>query len=234
MRNVLEIGSGQGFFTSILSKDKRNKVIGIDISEEDIRISKMRYPAIEFKKMSAERLIFEKNFFHEVYAIEVLEHVDNLERVLNEVKRVIKKKGKVVVSVPYYKSEAWLKKIRPTYFKEIHHVRVFRENEIDEMFSKRGFKIKVKKKKGFLQHFELYFLFKRNVNSKTQLSIGSWRDNYYTKSLHVISLYFDPVVLHTPLKYIPIWIVSLPLGYIMNFFGNKLFPKSLYYEFIKK
>lgn len=234
MRKVLEIGCGQGFYSNVLARSKKRSVVGIDISFEDIQISKKRYPNVKFLQMSAEMLKFKKSTFDEVYAIEVLEHVDDLQKVLDEIARVLKVGGKLIVSVPYYKSESWLKKIRPSYFKEIHHVRVFKETELERYMKKRGFFLHTKKRKGFLQHIELYILFKRNVKSKTQLSIGSWRDNYFTKFVHITALYFDRAVLLTPLRYIPFWVVTLPIGELVNYVGNKSFPKSSYYEFIKK
>jgi hypothetical protein len=42
------------------------------------------------------------------------------------------------------------------------------------------------------------------------------------------------LALKTPLKYIPLWIITLPIGWLINSVGNMYFPKSFYYEFIKK
>lgn len=233
MKNVLDLGSGDGFFAYILSKNKDNKAYGIDVSKESIGISKKRYPMINFQVMDSEKMSFKSGTFDEVYAMDVLEHVDNLRKALVEVRRVLKTKGKFVVNVPYHKSEKWLIKIRPTYFSEIHHVRIFKERELEHMIIKMGFKLKNKKKTGFLHHIELFFLFKRKVDSKKQTSIGSWRDSFVTKVVHAVMLYFDPVILKTPLFYIPIWIITLPVGYAVNYVGNKFLPKSMYYEFIK-
>ncbi len=234
MKNILEIGCGQGFNSFLLSKNRSNKVTGIDLSKRDITIAKKRYPHVNFKIMNAEKLKFKNNYFHTIYAIEILEHVDNLDKVLNEVKRVLKKEGKLIISVPHYKSEKWLLKLRPSYFKEIHHVRIFKEKELDRILINKGFILDKKARKGFLQHIELYFLFKRKIKSKTQVSIGSWRDNIWTKTLHAIMLYFDPLVLKTPLVYFPVWILTLPIGLLINSIGNIYFPKSFYYEFIKE
>lgn len=234
MKKILEIGCGQGFYTYILSKSKKNKVVGIDLSKEDIKVAKKRYPRVNFKVMSAEDLNFKSEDFDIVYAIEVLEHVDDIEKTLDEIARVLKSGGKFIASIPFYRSEKWLVKLRPTYFKEIHHIRVFKEKELEKFCLKRSLILKKKRKTGFLQHVELFFLFKRKINSKTQLSIGSWRDNYYTKSLHAVILYFSPTALKTPLKYFPIWILTIPAGYLINITGSRFFPKSLYYEFEKK
>lgn len=233
MKKILEIGCGQGFHTYLLSKNKSNQVVGIDLSLEDINIAKKRYPDVRFKVMNAEKLSFKDNTFDEVYALEILEHVDSVDNVLNEVKRVLRMGGRFIASIPYYKSEKWLLKVRPTYFDEIHHVRIFKENELEKLCKERKLALTKKKSKGFLQHIELYFLFKRHINSNTQISVGSWRDNFFTKMLHITLLYFDPLVFKTPLVYFPLWIVTVPLGGFVNLFGNKIFPKGYYYEFIK-
>lgn len=233
-KKILEIGCGQGFNTYLLSKKTQNRVIGIDLSKKDIDISKQRYPNVDFIVMNAEKLKFKDNYFDFIYAIEVLEHVNHLGKVLNEIKRVLKPGGKLIASIPYYKSEKWLLKIRSTYFNEIHHVRIFKKNELDNMLVNNGFILSKKRKKGFLQHIELYFLFKRKIKSKTQVSIGSWRDNIWTKSLHATMLYLDPLVLQTPLKYFPLWVITIPVGLLINNIGSYFFPKSFYYEFIKK
>ncbi len=178
MKNILEIGSGQGFNTSFLSR--KNQVVGIDMSKEDVRISKKRYPHGTFIVMNAENMSFKDNSFDSVYAMDILEHVDNLGKVINEVHRVLKPCGTFIVNIPYHKSEYWLLKIRPTFHKEIHHVRIFEETQLEDMLKKKKFTLLKKIKKDFLQHIELYFLFKRKIKSSTQLSIGSWRDTPVT------------------------------------------------------
>ncbi|HMS22638.1 MAG TPA: class I SAM-dependent methyltransferase [Candidatus Levybacteria bacterium] len=233
-QKILEIGCGQGFNTYILSKNKLNTVTGIDLSTVDIKIARQRYPGIDFKKMNAERLVFKRDAFDVVIALQILEHVDNLDKVLDEIVRVLKFKGRLVASIPFYTSEKWLLRVRPTYFKEIHHVRIFKKNELERICQYKGLALVKKKRVGFLQHIELYLLFKRKINSNNQTSIGSWRDTFWTKTVHAIMLFFDPICLQTPLKYFPLWIIAIPFGFMINFAGNIFFPKSLDYEFIKK
>ena len=233
MNNVLDLGSGDGFFANTLSKNKKNKVYGIDLSSEAIAISKKRYQRVIFQIMNSEKMKFRDNFFDEIYAMDVLEHVDSLDKVLNEVRRVLKKDGKFFINIPYHKSEKWLLKVRPNYHKEIHHVRIFKETELEAVLREKSFKLVSKKKTGFLQHVELFILFKRKNKSSKQTSIGSWRDNYFTKTVHATMLYFDPTVLHTPLVYVPVWLLTLPIGKAINTLGNNFLPKSQHYEFIK-
>jgi len=231
MKNILEIGCGQGFSAYCLSRN--NRVVGIDLSEKNIKTAKSRYPEIDFQVMSADQMNFKNGSFDEVYAMDVLEHVDDLVSVLNEIRRVLRKNGKFVINVPAEKSEEWLLRLRPTYFEEIHHVRIFRANKLEEMLSNQGFALITKNKVGFLQHIELYFLFKRKSGYRGQLGIGHWRDDVFSQILHAAMIMFDPIVLKTPLKYFPLYLITLPIGFLVNLFGNQFFPKSLYYEFKK-
>ena len=121
MKKLLEVGCGQGFNSYVLAKREDVTIIGIDISPEDIQISNNRYAYLKnnlnFLVMNAEKLKFKNESFDEVYALDVLEHVDNLKRVIDEMDRVLKVGGKFIINIPFYKSEEWLITLRPTYFK---------------------------------------------------------------------------------------------------------------------
>lgn len=232
MNKALDIGCGRGFNVARLSK--KFDSTGIDLSEQNVALCKKRYPDMKFVVMDAGNIKFPDNYFSRVDAMDILEHVDNLRAVIKEVNRVMKKGGIFNINVPAEKSEHWLIKIRPNYHKEIHHVRIFKAGEMQKNLESLGFKMIKEQPRDFLQHIELYFMFKRNNKSSSQVSVGDWRDNIWTKILHVSILYFDKEILTTPLKFLPIWLVTIPMGFIVNSFGNKIFPKSMYYEFIKE
>jgi SAM-dependent methyltransferase len=234
-KNILEIGCGQGFNTYLLSKNENNKVVGVDLSDQNIKIANKRYKGVNFLVMDVSKLNFENEYFDSVYAMDILEHVDDLNSVLRECCRVLKQGGKFIINVPAEKSEAWLLKIRPTYFQEIHYVRIFNDkrNELENILQKFNFEVVKKIPRDFLHHIELYWLFTRKKKSSTQLGIGNWRDTKINMLIHIGLLFFDNDVFITPLKYIPIWIITLPIGTFINFFGNRVFPKSFYYEFVK-
>lgn len=228
-KKILDMGCGQGFNAYCLSRS--NDVIGIDISAEDIAIAKKRFPGIDYRIMDIENLQFENNYFDRIDALDILEHVDNFNKVIMEIKRVLKRQGEFIVNIPYWKSEQWLRKLRPAYFSEIHHVRVFGEYEVENLLQKQGFMLLKKSRTGFLNHIFQYYMFKRAVKSKTQLGIGNWRDNWKTKFIFVSLMLFDIQLFKTPLKYFPLWIITLPIGLCVNGIGNIFFPKSLFYKF---
>lgn len=227
----LEIGCGQGFNAYCLSQG--NDIVGIDISAENIAIARKRFPRVDYRVMNMERLEFTDGYFDRVYSLDVLEHVDNLDRVIAEVRRVLKPGGQFIINIPYWKSEQWLLKLRPAYFDEIHHVRIFGENSLEKLLADKKFSLIKKRRTGFLHHIFQYYMFKRKPSTKTQLGIGHWRDNWKTKSLYVSLMFFDEQLFKTPVRFCPLWIITLPIGLLIDLFGNIFLPKSLSYEFRK-
>ena len=83
-----------------------------------------------------------ENYFDTIFALDVLEHVDNLPDVLVELKRLLKPKGKLVVSSP---TENWIYKFSRNFggegYKGEYHIRAAKEVEED---LQRFFKVKLK------------------------------------------------------------------------------------------
>jgi len=228
-KRTLDIGCGDGFKTARLSK--RYDITGIDIFPQQIDSDRKKHPGVDFRVMNAEKLEFPDGCFDEIYALDVLEHVDNLYAAIKEVKRVLKKGGILNINIPYWRSEEWLKKLRPTYFEEIHHVRTFGECELEELIAESGFSLIKKKRAEFFSHVFYYYIFKSKTRSNSQLEIGNWRENWKTKSVFAGVLLFDKKSLCTPLKYFPVWIITIPLGMLIDAAGNIFFPKTLIYKF---
>lgn len=101
-RRVLDLGSGEGFGASILAGSATH-VVGIDVDERTVEHSKLNYGGanLEFHVGSALDLsTFEDGSFGAVVAFEIIEHVQDQERVLDEVARVLGDDGILVVSTP--------------------------------------------------------------------------------------------------------------------------------------
>lgn len=231
---ILEVGCGKGRNAEVLQKRWKAKVIGIDVSPEIIETAKRLHPTVEFQVMSLEALDFPAQSFDRIYGLDVLEHVDDLEKSADEIARVLKTQGTLVVTVPAEKSEQWLLKVRPSYFDEMHHVRIFRAGQMENLFKQRGFSLKKHQRKGFIDHLLLYYLFKRVNPSSSQLGIGRWSDSRLGTILFALQTYTKPeFVFSTWLWLFPAWMVLIPLGFLINLIGDRFFPKSMYYEFIK-
>ncbi|MDD5529889.1 MAG: methyltransferase domain-containing protein [bacterium] len=99
---VFDAGCGCGYGSHHLLKSGAKKVTGIDISEETIEYCKSHYENenLEFKVMNAEKLSFPDKIFDVVVSFEVVEHLENPEMYLSEIKRVLKTDGILIISTP--------------------------------------------------------------------------------------------------------------------------------------
>lgn len=89
---ILEIGGGDGYQAHNLSKKGFN-VISIDVSP--------RHPQyFDVKKTNSSSLDFPDEYFDIVYSSSVLPHVEQLTELFTEIKRVLKKNGKIIHIVP--------------------------------------------------------------------------------------------------------------------------------------
>ncbi len=99
-RSVLEIGCGTGMFTRKISKDRAD-LAAVDISHDLLRKAKQEVdlPEVEFVQSDIEQMPFGNMTFDAVVGICVLHHL-NMDAILPEVRRVLKKGGRIVFCEP--------------------------------------------------------------------------------------------------------------------------------------
>ena len=93
---ILDLGCGGGLLSEEFAKEGA-KVTGIDISENSLKIAKTHASknnlTITYKKGYAENIPANDDTFDAVICADCLEHVDNLEKVISEISRVLKNNG---------------------------------------------------------------------------------------------------------------------------------------------
>ncbi len=94
----LDVGCGNGLLTSQLNKI--TPTIGLDISEIAIKKARKKYPKIKFVKGYVTELPFKKNQFDCIFASELVEHIQDTEAMFYEFKRVLKKRGYLIIKTP--------------------------------------------------------------------------------------------------------------------------------------
>jgi ubiquinone/menaquinone biosynthesis C-methylase UbiE len=94
-KQVLEIGCGKGRFTNVVNK-KNASCVGIDVSINFVHEATRKNKG-KFFLASATNLAFKPSSFDAVFAVEVIEHIADLEKCFLEVKRVLKPDGIFVI-----------------------------------------------------------------------------------------------------------------------------------------
>jgi acetyltransferase-like isoleucine patch superfamily enzyme len=127
---VLDVGCGEGFITNHLNPLCK-RIIGIDYSEEAIKIAKTTHKDIDFFVMTATNLQFENQSFEKVLCLELLEHLTPLQALTSkkEILRVLKPGGLIIGSTPLRDGE----KSSPNTYSHIHE---YSEFELFELLDK--------------------------------------------------------------------------------------------------
>lgn len=103
--NILDVGCGEGYITKHIKEYKKGiNIEGIDYYDDVIEIARKNYPEIKFLQGSIYNLPYSDSTFCLLLSTEVLEHLDNPEKAINEIKRVSKKYCIITVpNEPYFR-----------------------------------------------------------------------------------------------------------------------------------
>lgn len=130
-QKVLDIGAGSGALIELIPG-----AIGIDLTP--------RHPRVQ--KGDISQIPFEAQSFDTVFALEVLEHLDDdtLRNGLQEAHRVVKEKGTFIATIPHeerLKEDMVMCPKCETWFHKDGHVRSFNIESIEKLLSNNSFKI---------------------------------------------------------------------------------------------
>lgn len=101
-KTVLDVACGNGYGSSLLNQAGSNLVVGVDSSPEAINYAQKNYAekGLKFIKANALNLPFNKKTFDIVVSLETIEHLDNPDKFLREIKRVLRNNGLLILSTP--------------------------------------------------------------------------------------------------------------------------------------
>jgi len=128
---VLEVGCNSGGFLRLLMSENKCYCRGIDISEPMIK--KSRAKGLNVKLAPAEEIPYNDEEYDVVLITEVLEHIYDPYEALKECKRVLRKDGIIVGSVPHPEGH---NSKRKTVGEHKWHGKIFKEREIRELLKK--------------------------------------------------------------------------------------------------
>ena len=96
---ILDVGAGEGFTLEMFRENHiGERLEGIEYMDEALKFAKRLHPQVKIKKGNIYELPYAANSFDLVICNEVLEHLDDPKKALNELKRVTKKY--LILSVP--------------------------------------------------------------------------------------------------------------------------------------
>lgn len=99
---ILDVGTGRGEFIEIIKEVFNNysEIIAIDSEENAIKLAKdnLKDENIKFIQMDAKKMDFEDNSFDTVCLSNSIHHLPNIESILNEIKRVTKPEGIIIIN----------------------------------------------------------------------------------------------------------------------------------------
>lgn len=134
-KTVLDAACGEGFGSSLMAKTAKH-VWGIDLSEEAVNYARNKYQRynLNYKQGSIEKLTFEDHSFDVIVSFETIEHVNESvqDQFLNEIERVLKKDGTLIISTP----DKYLHTDLPKH-ENPFHVKEFYFNEFEEFLKKK-------------------------------------------------------------------------------------------------
>lgn len=146
IRRLLDMGCGDGAVLSDFQKNKnlrKTSLYGIDIDKKRVERAIYNVPEAIIQQSSAELTPFKDSFFDFIFSWMVIEHVDNDQEMMNEIKRILSKKGKVFLAtilkkpwgIYFYRNESGFI-LDPTHKREYPS-----KEQLLELFYKSGLKV---------------------------------------------------------------------------------------------
>src|SRR3990167_1521805 len=101
---ILDVGCGKGRFIKEINRYNDCTFYGVDITPPFVEYCKEQFPNFIFKISSATNLSFKREFFDAVYCVQLLEHIPNPQIAVNEILRVLKPGGIIILIEKNYLS----------------------------------------------------------------------------------------------------------------------------------
>ena len=194
---VLDIGCSSGSY-SIKLAEKVKLIFGLDYDKKSLdianrRITKPMKEKISFKFVNIEHgLDFPESYFDKILFIDVIEHLNKRDYILNEIKRVLKKNGLMYLSAPNRQTswKLFKKKTGLFFFDDKDHKIEYTKDELFSLFNQKKFEIISFQPIVF--DFPLKGLFDLfgGLNLKLYKSFSDWKVRYVKSRINESSGFF--------------------------------------------
>lgn len=132
---VLDAGCGDGRFAAALV-EAGAEVVGADVSEEALHRAAERAPGTELVRVEeGGPLPFADASFDVVWASEVLGHVADADAFLSELRRVLRPRGRLLITTPYHGRVIRARRLDP----RGPHLRFYTRRALEDLLDDLGF-----------------------------------------------------------------------------------------------
>ena len=129
---ILDVGCGTGINYSVLSK--YGATVATDFAKEALEFSQARGIA-DLVRSRVETLPFNSASFDIITALDMLEHIDDDLRAMEELRRILKHDGLLIITVPAY-GFLWSE-----HDEALHHRRRYAASELRNKLTRAGFDV---------------------------------------------------------------------------------------------
>lgn len=140
-QTIMEIGCGTGRFLRLLCNDGWNEVIGVEPSLLYNERAKQEAPLANVIEATLKEAHFANEYFDAIVMLHVIEHLDDPCSELEEIYRILKPSGMLVVETPRFDT-IWFKLLRKRERSVIPgHLFFFTTNSLKMLLNKVGFEV---------------------------------------------------------------------------------------------
>ena len=144
-KSILDIGCGTGYITKKIKNSLDVEIVGCDINTDRLSIASKTFGK-ELVIADITKLPFKDSGFDAVIALDLIEHLSDINTAIGEIKRVLK--NYVIITVPnepFFRLANFLrgKNIR-TFGNISDHVHHFNKHSLEKVLSKHFSKVQVK------------------------------------------------------------------------------------------
>jgi len=156
---ILDIGCGDGFISCLIAKKTNAKVYGLDISKNAVRDAMKKHIQAKVVNLDRDKFPFPRNTFDAAFCGDVMEHMYDTEKLLENINNVLKPNGYIIITVPNIASwynrgflflgymPTWIESSLRTYtgnpfVKEgVGHIHAFTKRSLSDLLALNGFSV---------------------------------------------------------------------------------------------
>lgn len=132
---ILDCGCGIGIFCKILNENGFLNVLGIDMDESDLKCARK---VCTVRKMDCRNLKFKGKTFDIILALNIIEHLSKPSKFLNNMRKIIKNNGVLILSLPNTTS---LRKFFKKTITILEHVNYWSYKSFERFLNENRFKV---------------------------------------------------------------------------------------------